>query len=164
LAGDFLQFSRADRVQRGLADLDGVIEHVLRLLEPQSAAAAVRLVYERHPGLPALPIDAEKMKQVMINLVRNGIEAMPGGGQVTVRVVLRPEAAVLSVEDTGPGLPDDVDVFEIFTTTKAGGTGLGLSIARQIIASHGGAISARNVPGAGALFEITLPLGARDAP
>lgn len=164
LAGDFLQFSRADRIQQGFADLDAVIEHVLRLLEPQSTACDVRLTYDRQPGLPPLPIDAEKMKQVMINLVRNGIEAMTAGGQVMVKVVLGPDAVLLTVEDTGPGLPGDVDVFQIFTTTKPGGTGLGLSIARQIIASHGGAINGRNAPGGGALFEINLPLARQGQP
>ncbi len=164
LAGDFLQFSRADRIQQGFADLDAVIGHVLLLLEPQSKACGVRLIYERQPRLPPLPIDAEKMKQVMINLVRNGIEAMSAGGQVTVKVVLGPDTVLLTVEDTGPGLPDGVDVFQIFTTTKPGGTGLGLSIARQIIASHGGAIEGRNEPGAGALFEISLPLAPQSRP
>jgi len=163
LAGDFLQFSRADRVQQGLADLDSVVQPVLRLLEPQSAATGVRLTYDPHPGLPPLPIDAEKMKQVLINLVRNGIEAMEEGGQVTVRVRPRDDMAVLSVEDTGPGIPEGVDIFQLFVTTKPGGTGLGLSIARQIVAQHGGVISATNAPHGGARFEITLPLLAGEA-
>jgi signal transduction histidine kinase len=163
LAGDFLQFSRADRVQQGLADLDGVVQHVLTLLEPQSAESGVRLVYDHHEGLPPLPIDAEKMKQVLINLVRNGIEAMTEGGQVTVKVRPLEDVAVLSVEDTGPGLPDGVDIFQLFVTTKAGGTGLGLSIARQIVIQHGGAISAENAPSGGARFEITLPLARVEA-
>lgn len=163
LAGDFLLFSRADRVQQGLADLDGVVQHVLTLLEPQSVGVGVRLAYEPHPGLPRLHIDAEKMKQVLINLVRNGIEAMPGGGQVRVRVQLRESLVVLSVEDTGPGLPDDLDVFQLFVTTKPGGTGLGLSIARQIVTQHGGVIVAQNLPSGGACFEISLPSISREA-
>ena len=158
LAGDFLQFSRADRMHRGEADLDGVVQDVLRLLEAEAAAGGVRLVQEPCPGLEPLPMDAEKMKQVLINLVRNAIEAMPAGGRVTVRVSRRADAAVLSVLDTGPGLSEGVDVFQLFVTTKPGGTGLGLSIARQIVAQHGGTISARNEPGGGALFEINLPL------
>jgi signal transduction histidine kinase len=89
---------------------------------------------------------------------------MTAGGQVTVRVVLAPDAVLLTVEDTGPGLPEGVDVFQIFTTTKPGGTGLGLSIARQIIASHGGAIEGRNAPGGGARFEISLPLASQSTP
>lgn len=158
LAGDFLQFSRADRVQQGLADLDAAIRHVLTLLEPQAVASGVQLSYEPHAGLPEIPLDAEKMKQVLINLVRNGIEALPEGGRVVVRVKVEDESVLLTVEDTGKGLPDDVDVFQLFLTTKPGGTGLGLSIARQIVAQHGGSISARNMAQGGACFEITLPL------
>lgn len=163
LAGDFLQFSRADRVKQGLADLNAVIGHVLRVLGAQSSESGVRLIYEGHPDLPPLPMDSEKMTQVMINLIRNGIEALSEGGEVRVDVALSPEDVLLSVEDTGPGLPDDVDVFEIFTTTKPGGTGLGLSIARQIVASHGGSIRAVRAQGGGARFEIRLPLTPRDA-
>ena len=162
LAGDFLQFSRADRVQQGLADLDGVIEHVLRLLDPQSAHCGVHLVYERCPDLAPLPLDAEKMKQVLINLIRNAIEAMPDGGKVTVRVVREGAGVILSVEDTGPGLPEGLDIFQLFVTTKPGGTGLGLSIARQIVSQHGGAVAAGNRPQGGARFEITLPIASKE--
>jgi len=158
LAGDFLQFSRADRVQQGVAELGAVIQNVLRLLEPQSAESGVRLIAEIEPGLPELAIDVEKMKQVLINLVRNGIEALSDGGEVRVRVARRDGHVLLSVEDNGPGLPEGVDVFQLFVTTKQGGTGLGLSIARQIVAQHGGVISAGTAAGGGARFEITLPL------
>jgi len=162
LAGDFLQFSRADRVQRGLADLPSVVDQVVRLLEPESAAAGVRLVHEPSPAMPSLPMDVEKIKQVLINLLRNAVEAMPEGGQVTLRVEPREGAVVLSVRDSGPGLPDGIDVFQLFVTTKAKGTGLGLSIARQIILQHGGTITARNEPGGGAVFDIHLPLPPRE--
>ena len=158
LAGDFLQFSRADRVQQGVAELGGVIEHVLRLLEPQSAEGGVRLTADLEPGLPALAIDAEKMKQVLINLVRNGIEALEEGGEVKVIVRKCDGHVLLSVEDNGPGIPEGVDIFQLFVTTKQGGTGLGLSIARQIVAQHGGAISAGATQSGGARFDITLPL------
>lgn len=158
LAGDFLQFSRADRVQQGVAELGGVIEHVLRLLEPQSAEGGVRLTADLEPGLPALAIDAEKMKQVLINLVRNGIEALQEGGEVKVIVRKCDGHVLLSVEDNGPGIPEGVDIFQLFVTTKQGGTGLGLSIARQIVAQHGGAISAGATQSGGARFDITLPL------
>jgi len=158
LAGDFLQFSRADHVQQGVAELGGVIENVLRLLEPQSAESGVRLIADIEPGLPELAIDVEKMKQVLINLVRNGIEALSRGGEVRVRVRRDDGHVLLSVEDNGPGLPEGVDVFQLFVTTKAGGTGLGLSIARQIVAQHGGVISAGAAAGGGARFEITLPM------
>lgn len=158
LAGDFLQFSRADRVQQGLADLDAVVRHVVTLLEPESVAAGVELRYETAGALPEIPLDTEKMKQVLINLIRNAIEALPQGGRVDLTVKREGECALVSIADNGAGLPEGVDVFQLFVTTKPGGTGLGLSIARQIVAQHGGLISARNDEGGGAVFEFTLPL------
>jgi len=81
---------------------------------------------------------------------------------VTVRVVRESDMVALSVEDTGPGLPESIDIFQLFVTTKPGGTGLGLSIARQIVAQHGGAISAANTARGGARFEITLPIASKE--
>ena len=102
-------------------------------------------------------MDAEKMKQVLIKLIRNSLEAMPDGGRVSVRVTQREDVVAMSVEDTGPGFPEGLDIFQLFVTTKPQGTGLGLSIARQIITQHGGEISARSARAGGAVFEITLP-------
>jgi signal transduction histidine kinase len=102
-------------------------------------------------------MDAEKMKQVVINLVRNAIEAMPAGGVVEVATGMAEGRARLTVSDTGPGLPEDVDVFQLFVTTKPKGTGLGLSIVQQIVLQHGGEILAGRAPGGGARFTITLP-------
>jgi len=92
------------------------------------------------------------MKQVVINLVQNAIEAMPGGGVVTVESGLLDGRAVLVVRDSGPGLPEGLDVFQLFVTTKAQGTGLGLSITQQIVLEHGGEIAATSEAGKGATF------------
>jgi signal transduction histidine kinase len=102
-------------------------------------------------------MDAEKMKQVVINLVRNAVEAMPAGGAVEIRTGMRDGRPELVVSDNGPGLPSGVDVFQLFVTTKPKGTGLGLSIVQQIVLQHGGEISAGRAPGGGARFTITLP-------
>jgi signal transduction histidine kinase len=108
-------------------------------------------------------MDAEKIKQVVINLVRNALEAMPGGGTVTIDSGTTDGRARLVVRDTGPGLPKGVDVFQLFVTTKPRGTGLGLSIVQQIVLLHGGDIAARSEPGQGATFTVTLPMaGVRD--
>ena len=98
------------------------------------------------------------MKQVVINLVQNAIEAMPGGGVVTVASGLVDGRATMVVKDEGPGLPEGLDVFQLFVTTKAQGTGLGLSIAQQIVLEHGGVLTAESEPGRGATFTVTLPL------
>jgi signal transduction histidine kinase len=87
---------------------------------------------------------------------------MPAGGAVTVESGLVDGQAQLVVRDTGPGLPEGVDVFQLFVTTKPKGTGLGLSIVQQIVLQHGGEVSAASPPGQGAAFTIRLPIaGAR---
>lgn len=159
LVGDFLQFSRSNRVQYRPASLDALVDEVTRLLRPEARAAGVSLRRERIGGpIPDLRVDPEKMKQVVINLVQNGIEAMPEGGIVSVESGLVDDRAVLVVRDTGPGLPEGLDVFQLFVTTKARGTGLGLSIAQQIVLEHGGEIAAASEPGKGATFTVSLPV------
>jgi signal transduction histidine kinase len=159
LVGDFLQFSRSNRVQYRPASLDALIDEVTRLLRPEARAAGVTLRRERvAEPIPDLRVDPEKMKQVVINLLQNAIEAMPGGGVVTVESGLVEGRAVMVVRDAGPGLPEGLDVFQLFVTTKAQGTGLGLSIAQQIVLEHGGEIAAASEPGKGATFTVSLPV------
>jgi len=161
LVSDFLLFSRTSRIQYRAAQLDALVDEVMRLLRPEALSAGVTL---RRLGIgdpsPSLQMDAEKMKQVVINLVRNSIEAMPEGGTVTLESGVRDGRAVLVVRDTGPGLPEGLDVFQLFVTTKAKGTGLGLAIVEQIVMQHGGEITAGNDAERGAVFTITLPLPA----
>lgn len=158
LVGDFLLFARSGRLLEASGDLDGVAADVVTLLAPEADAVGVRLEWRRL-GAPArrLRMDAEKMKQVVINLVRNGIEAQPSGGEVVVESGMVDDKARLVVHDRGPGLPSGVDVFQLFVTTKAKGTGLGLSIVQQIVRHHGGEIHTGRGPRGGASFTIDLP-------
>jgi signal transduction histidine kinase len=159
LVGDFLQFSRSNRVQYRPTALDALVDEVARLLRPEARAAGVSLRRQRiGEAVPDLRVDPEKIKQVVINLVQNAIEAMPGGGVATVESGLVDGRAVVVVRDAGPGLPDGLDVFQLFVTTKAQGTGLGLSIAQQIVLEHGGEITAASEPGRGATFTVSLPV------
>ncbi len=159
LVGDFLQFSRSNRVQYRPASLDALVDEVIRLLRPEARASGVSLRRQRlGEPIPDLRVDPEKMKQVVINLVQNAIEAMPGGGVVTVESGLLDGRAVMVVRDSGPGLPEGLDVFQLFVTTKAQGTGLGLSIAQQIVLEHGGEIASASEPGRGATFTVSLPV------
>jgi signal transduction histidine kinase len=163
LVGDFLLFARSGRLLEASGDLDAVAADVVTLLAPEADGAGVSLAWRR-TGEPArrLRMDAEKMKQVVINLVRNAIEAQPDGGEVVVETGLVDGQARLVVHDGGPGLPEGVDVFQLFVTTKAKGTGLGLSIVQQIVRHHGGAIRTGRGPLGGASFEIDLPAPAID--
>ena len=158
LVEDFLLFSRTDRIQYRPAQLEDIVGEVMHLMAPEAEASAVTVHHARDGSVPRMRMDAEKMKQVVINLVRNAVEAMPQGGTVEVRTGMAGGRAQLVVTDDGPGLPDDVDVFQLFVTTKPKGTGLGLSIVQQIVLQHGGEIAAGRGPGGGARFSIAIPV------
>lgn len=163
LVGEFLLFSRTSRLQYQSTDLDALVEDIHGLLRPEAQAQGVALHHTRAAGeRPVLPLDAEKMKQVIINLVRNAIEAMPEGGEVTVDTGLADARAHVVVRDTGPGLPEGLDVFQLFVSTKPHGTGLGLSIAQQIVHAHGGELLAESRPARGTIFTVSLPLTAAE--
>jgi signal transduction histidine kinase len=158
LVSDFLKFSGSGRMKHRPVSLDALVDEVLRLLQPEARAAGVTL--QRVPPsvpLPELSLDGEKIKQVLINLLQNAIEAQPQGGRVVMECSLRDGRARVVVRDKGPGLPPGLDVFQLFVTTKARGTGLGLPIAQQIVLEHGGEIEAESTPGEGATFTISLP-------
>jgi signal transduction histidine kinase len=129
--------------------------------------------------LPQVWVDAEALYRALVNLVANALDAMPGGGTLTLRAgwsheagSLRPARAAggrsvqIEVSDTGPGIAAaDVDrIFLPFVTTKDGGTGLGLALTHRIVEDHGGAIDVRSAPGAGATFRIVLPVVPEVAP
>jgi signal transduction histidine kinase len=159
LVGDFLQFSRSNRVQYRPTSLVSLLDEVMRLLRPEATAAGVKLKRKSFGGkVPDLRVDPEKIKQVIINLVQNAIEALGGSGTVVVGSGLVGERVRITVSDDGPGLPEELDVFQLFVTTKAAGTGLGLSIAQQIVLEHGGEITATSEPGQGATFTVSLPI------
>jgi signal transduction histidine kinase len=157
LVEDFLLFSRTDRIQYRPARLEDIVGEVLKLMSLEARTASVNVRHQADGALPRMRMDAEKMKQVVINLVRNAVEAMPRGGTVEIRTGMSGGRAQLVVSDTGPGLPAGVDVFQLFVTTKPKGTGLGLSIVQQIVLQHGGEIFAGRAPEGGAQFTIVMP-------
>jgi signal transduction histidine kinase len=98
--------------------------------------------------------------RVLINLLKNALEAMPGGGEITITSRVKGTNAEISVSDTGAGLAPEVagNIFQPYFTTKEKGTGLGLAICQNIMAEHGGCLFADSPPGRGATFTIQLPL------
>jgi signal transduction histidine kinase len=127
----------------------------------------VRLERAVEPGLPPVRVDRDQILQVLLNLVRNGEEAMAAAGG-TLRVAARLDAGdvLLEVSDTGPGIPaeDLPRVLEPYFTTKAGGTGLGLAIAERIVRENGGRLEVRSTPGAGATFAVRIPASRASGP
>jgi two-component system sensor histidine kinase HydH len=155
---DFLQFARPTRVVPKPVPLGPLMERVLALEGGDATQRGIRLRTTGTEGLVVLG-DEGRLQQVLVNLVLNALDATPREGEV--RIACRPLEAdvVLTVEDTGPGVPVDAlpHIFEPFYTTKASGSGLGLPIVHAIVTQHGGNIRIENVPGAGARVTLRLP-------
>ena len=156
LVDDFLSFARPrplDLQPTGLAEL---CQGVLTFVEPEAAAAGVELALEVAADVPAIQADSGRLRQVLQNLVRNALEAMPSGGRLVVRVRRAERAVEIDVADTGVGFADEAPVFDAFFTTKSKGTGLGLSIVHGIVTDHGGSVRVRSRPG-DTCFTVSLP-------
>ncbi|HKE19420.1 MAG TPA: protoglobin domain-containing protein [Kofleriaceae bacterium] len=160
LVEDFLQFARPQPLRLATGDLRATAEVTVALVGPEAEAIGVRV--HVLPGNEVwAEFDDEKMKQVLLNLLRNAIEATAAtaaGGQVTVRVEPRDEAACLEVIDEGRGVPSGAPIFEPFFTTKEQGTGLGLAIVHRIVQDHGGAVEVASSEGE-TTFSIWIPIG-----
>ena len=136
---------------------------VLVLALPRGGVPVGREVArELDASLPPVPMDARLVRQAVLNVAVNAVQAMPRGGRLTVRTRCDGGAAVLEVEDTGAGIPAEVRdrIFEPFFTTKASGTGLGLAVVKRIVEGHGGAVAVASRPGAGTVFALRFPLAA----
>ncbi len=142
-------------------DLVQLVERVCAVARPKLDALSVELEMRVEGTIPLVEAESVQLELAFLNLVTNSLDAMPGGGRLTVTVSPTGTGARIEVADTGPGIPPDLlpRIFEPWVTTKPAGhgTGLGLSITRDVIAGHGGSITARSEPGAGASFAIELP-------
>ncbi len=155
-------FARQTPPTKTKVNLNTVIADGLYLVEARCAKEGVELVRRLEPNLPDIVADASQLHQVLVNLVVNAVQAMPGGGALTIRTGRADGHVALVVEDTGCGMTDDVrrQIFIPFFTTKDvnEGTGLGLSLVHGIVSAHGGTITVASGPGRGTRFEILLPL------
>lgn len=160
LLQEFRSLSRRQRFVFQALSLTNLIDEVLTAEGPGYAAQGVEVEHlTREAGVPPVQGDRDKLRQVLLNLCKNAVEAMPQGGRLTVSAQVVGEQVLLTVADTGSGIPDDVDVFEPFVTTKEHGTGLGLPVVQQIVDAHGGVIRYVSTPGKGTTFTVALPRG-----
>jgi signal transduction histidine kinase len=135
---------------------------VLRVQAPFYEAQAIHVEQAVPAALPPVMVDREKLAQILLNLCKNAVEAMPQGGTLTLRGFNTGAQVALTISDTGGGIPAGLDIFEPFTTTKASGTGLGLAIVQQLVAAHGGTIGYVSTPKVGTTFTLMLPVIRRD--
>jgi two-component system phosphate regulon sensor histidine kinase PhoR len=165
---ELLELSRIESGQAPLRlfpyGLAALVEPAVERLRPQAARAGITLTIVLPDDLPQIMVDADRIRQVVINLVHNAIKFTPAGGFVTVTARVVHDGIVVSVADTGIGIPaeDLPRIFERFykadRARSGGGTGLGLAIAKHTIQAHNGRLWVESVEGKGSTFSFTLPL------
>jgi signal transduction histidine kinase len=156
----FLQAIRPTAPRLRLSQLNDVVRETLELLRPEIENRGVALKERLARDLPAIPMDGGQIKQALVNLIKNAIQAMTKGGVLKVQTDPGVEGVVVSVVDTGGGIPQEQinRIFEPFYTTKKKGTGLGLMIVQRIVGDHRGRIDVESHVGKGTVFRIWLPL------
>ncbi|MGD0658363.1 MAG: PAS domain S-box protein [Syntrophorhabdales bacterium] len=160
---NMLTFSRPDQETRKEIDMNKSLEGILMFLERQLQECDIRLSVDLDRDLPLVTVSAGQMRQVFLNLIKNGMEAMPHGGDLTVATRVRDKTAEIVIQDTGVGMTKEVKerIFDAFFTTKehdVKGVGLGLSVCYGIVKDHGGEIKVESDPGKGSSFAVCLPV------
>jgi signal transduction histidine kinase len=160
LTEEYLAFARFPKPHFEDESINQLLEELAAFVRPVATRQGLTIHVATDGGVPTMEIDRTLLRQAILNLVKNGMEALSRGGALTIASRADGDAVEIAVADTGTGIPADVAgrLFEPFFTTKPQGTGLGLSITRQIIDEHGGALTWHNRPGGGATFTIRLPV------
>jgi PAS domain S-box-containing protein len=159
----FLQAIRPAPPKLAITPLNSVVQATLELLRPELENRGLMVQERLASQLPALPLDPEQIKQALVNLIKNAMQAMSKGGVLTLQTDRGAEGVWVTVSDTGGGIPPEQinRIFEPFYTTKKKGTGLGLMIVQRIIRDHGGRIELESHLGLGTTFRLWLPLHGR---
>jgi PAS domain S-box-containing protein len=160
MLGRLLDFARPDRLRTGRCDLRAEAESVLEFVRAEQADSPAELTLEVPEEARYVTADADKLKQVLLNLVKNGVEALDGPGRVGICSEAEPDGGVrVSVRDTGRGMaPEEAArVLDPFYSTRPGGTGLGLAVVDRILQLHGTQLEVKSRPGAGTSMEFVLP-------
>jgi signal transduction histidine kinase len=156
----FLKFSRPEELALEPVDLAAMVNDVAEVVGPQASAAGVRMAVSSAADLPRISADRGLLRQALLNLALNAVQAMPSGGVLRFDSRRAPDRQVeLAIADTGVGIPPEhlSRIFDLYFTTKDGGSGIGLSMVYRTIQLHDGHIEVQSTPGRGTTFTIRLP-------
>jgi signal transduction histidine kinase len=157
---DFLRFAGKLELRRQKVDLNALLEELVDFFEPQAQLNRVRLRFKPGGGAVVANVDPRLIKQAILNLLLNGLQATPAGGELILSATEADGWAIIEVIDTGEGIaPENVrKIFQAYYSTKRTGTGLGLAMAQRIVHEHGGTLSVNSEVGKGSDFIIRLPI------
>jgi PAS domain S-box-containing protein len=156
LLGDFQTISLPPRLNLQPVDVAQIAREITAVAIEECKNRKIDMSVEVPGDLPRVEADPERLKQALVNLVKNSCEAMPKGGTLTLKGYVCNHELCVDVTDTGEGIPEGLQIFDLFTSTKAGGTGLGLVIVQQTILAHGGSVTFSSQPGKGTTFRLRL--------
>jgi len=161
-----VDFSRPVELKLCLFDLRSLAADVIALAAPDAHAHSVEIVQDLGPLRLPIRVDADLIKQALLNVVLNGVQAMPDGGTLTLRAYASAQAAVLEVQDTGPGISPEIrdKIFNLYFTTKKSGSGIGLALTYRAMQLHHGALDLDTEARQGTTFRFMLPMATQDLP
>ncbi|MFA4904558.1 MAG: ATP-binding protein [Desulfobaccales bacterium] len=160
MVAEMRDFVRRPSAQKQSGQIMDILREALDLFHDTFEEHHITVHQVEETPLPSLPFDPRQVRQVFLNLLKNALEAMPQGGEITITSRVQDTKAEISIADTGEGMTAEVaeNIFQPYFTTKEKGTGLGLAICQSIIQEHGGTISVASTPGGGTTFIIQLPV------
>lgn len=158
LVDEVLGYSRISKPEYKATDINGLIRSVIITMHDELQKTSIRLALDLDPRLPAAETDEAQLRQALMNLVTNAIEAMPSGGTLTITTNFDERFFEIGVADTGVGINEEYwdKLFTPFFTTKTTGTGLGLAVVSQVIDNHNGSLRFESTPGQGTFFHIRM--------
>jgi len=160
IVNDFLKLAKAPELDLKERDPNTLVEAIQAFVLPEFERQSVALAIQLDRAAGSIRVDPDLVRQALLNIIRNALQAMPDGGTLTVQTIASDEVFRIEFIDTGAGMDAGVRarVFDGFFSTRPGGTGIGLAITRQIIQLHGGDVICESAPGLGSKFTVTLPI------
>ncbi|GAC1472084.1 MAG: hypothetical protein PVSMB11_07750 [Desulfuromonadaceae bacterium] len=159
LVNDLLSYAKSDRESMATLNLTTLVSHVAVLLRQEAEHLQIKIICEYQEDIPIYG-NRDRLAQVVLNVVKNAIQAMPDGGTVRITAAVAGRLATIRVDDNGHGISQEEmsRIFKPFFTTKARGTGLGLALCRKIVEEHDGKIAVQSAVGQGTSVSIIIPI------
>lgn len=160
LLNEISDFNRSGTIHKEPLNLYRMLERIVDDATPLLKEQNIKISLEKKSPLPPVAVDPMKVKQVILNLIRNSAEAIGQNGSICLSVSLNDLAVLVTVADDGPGIPNEYisTLFDPFITHKKEGTGLGLSITKNVMTAHNGTVSVHSQAGKGTVFELRFPI------
>jgi signal transduction histidine kinase len=156
LLTEFKKIAGPQKLALAPVNLPRLLRQLVEVIEQRDARQKIQVSLECDPALPLLSADEDRLRQAVLNVLDNAVEAMTHGGSLDIKAYRSDESVCIDIIDTGVGIPENFKVFDLFSSTKPYGIGLGLFLVQQIVLAHDGDITYSSTPGKGTTFHFTF--------